>query len=92
MAAILKARSQEDKQKLANVIWEKAFDGDLRAIELLLGYTDGKPKQATELTGPDGGRRSHWARRSIFSTFFTPFLLAFCRLFIHPGNSGSRHH
>jgi hypothetical protein len=40
-------------------LWRKlvtlALGGDLRAIELLAAYTWGKPRQAVELTGADGG-------------------------------------
>jgi len=39
---------------LMTVIVNKALKGDLKATELLLSYTYGKPTQKTEISGADG--------------------------------------
>jgi hypothetical protein len=39
---------------LMTVIVNKALKGDLKATEMLLAYTYGKPTQKTEISGSDG--------------------------------------
>ena len=39
---------------LMTVVVNKALKGDLKAVEMLLGYTYGKATQRTEITGADG--------------------------------------
>jgi hypothetical protein len=45
----------EERVELFRKLKEMALTGDMRAIELLAAYTWGKPRQAVELTGADGG-------------------------------------
>ena len=49
---------EKNKQQLIDglmtVIVNKALKGDLKADEMLLSYTYGKPTQKTEITGADG--------------------------------------
>ncbi len=51
--------SQEKNQTqlidgLMSVVVNKALKGDLKAVEMLLSYTYGKPTQKTEITGSEG--------------------------------------
>jgi hypothetical protein len=39
---------------LMTVVVNKALKGDLKAVEMLLGYTYGKATQRTEITGAEG--------------------------------------
>jgi len=39
---------------LMSVVVNKALKGDLKAVEMLLGYTYGKATQRTEITGAEG--------------------------------------
>lgn len=39
---------------LMSVVVNKALKGDLKAVEMLLSYTYGKPTQKTEITGSEG--------------------------------------
>jgi hypothetical protein len=39
---------------LMTVVVNKALKGDLKAVEMLLSYTYGKPTQKTEITGAEG--------------------------------------
>ena len=41
---------------LMSVVVNKALKGDLKAADMLLSYTYGKPTQKTEITGADGER------------------------------------
>jgi hypothetical protein len=36
------------KEAIARILWKKAFDGDLKAIEILLDRMDGKARQIVE--------------------------------------------
>lgn len=51
---------EKNKQQLIDglmtVIVNKALKGDLKAADMLLSYTYGKPTQKTEITGADGER------------------------------------
>lgn len=51
---------EKNKQQLVdavmNVVVNKALKGDLKAADMLLSYTYGKPTQKTEITGADGER------------------------------------
>lgn len=51
--------SQEKNQQqlidgLMSVVINKALKGDLKAVDMLLSYTYGKPTQKTEISGADG--------------------------------------
>ena len=51
--------SQEKNQTqlidgLMSVVVNKALKGDLKAVEMLLSYTYGKPTQKTEISGAEG--------------------------------------
>ena len=50
-----KAPSGMALAKIAEVVVDKALDGDRDAIQEIANRLDGKPVQATELTGADGG-------------------------------------
>jgi len=39
---------------LMSVVVNKALKGDLKAVDMLLSYTYGKPTQKTEITGSEG--------------------------------------
>lgn len=39
---------------LMSVVVNKALKGDLKAVDMLLSYTYGKPTQKTEITGKEG--------------------------------------
>jgi hypothetical protein len=39
---------------LMTVVVNKALKGDLKAVDMLLSYTYGKPTQKTEITGAEG--------------------------------------
>ena len=41
--------------RIAETVVDKALDGDRDAIQEIANRLDGKPVQATELTGADGG-------------------------------------
>ena len=49
---------EKNKQQLVDavmtVVVNKALKGDLKAADMLLSYTYGKPTQKTEITGADG--------------------------------------
>jgi hypothetical protein len=51
---------EKNKQQLVDavmtVVVNKALKGDLKAADMLLSYTYGKPTQKTEITGADGER------------------------------------
>lgn len=42
-------------EKVADALILKACDGDVSAIKEIGDRLDGKPKQQTEISGPDGG-------------------------------------
>ena len=42
-------------EQLAEHCFRRALKGSARHAELFLAYTEGKPKQGVELSGPDGG-------------------------------------
>ena len=42
--------NEDDRRKLFGVLKEKSLKGDMRAIELLLSYLYGKPKQSVDMT------------------------------------------
>jgi len=42
-------------EQLAEHCLRRALEGSARHAELFLAYTEGKPKQGVELSGPDGG-------------------------------------
>ena len=42
-------------EQLAEHCFRQALKGSARHAELFLNYTEGKPKQGVELSGPDGG-------------------------------------
>ena len=53
----IKRREDNDPQaleRLADVLLNKAAEGDMAAMKELGDRLDGKPKQRTELSGPDG--------------------------------------
>lgn len=53
----IKRREDSDPQaleRLADVLLNKAAEGDMAAMKELGDRLDGKPKQRTELSGPDG--------------------------------------
>jgi len=53
----IKRREDKDPQaleKLADVLLNKAEEGDMAAIKELGDRLDGKPKQTTEVSGPNG--------------------------------------
>lgn len=41
-------------EQLAEHCFRRALKGSARHVELFLAYTEGKPKQGVELSGPDG--------------------------------------
>ena len=43
------------KEKALRVLYSKAMDGDLRALELVLGYMEGRPTQAIKQDVTTGG-------------------------------------
>ncbi len=43
------ANSPEAKEKLSKKVLEKALEGDLKAVELLWAYMDGKPTQTSNI-------------------------------------------
>lgn len=45
----------EKLRKIADKLVEMAQEGDVQAIKEIGDRLDGKPKQQTELSGPDGG-------------------------------------
>lgn len=46
---------EESLQELASRLVQAAHDGDLGALKEVGDRLDGKPTQATEISGPDGG-------------------------------------
>lgn len=57
-AALDRAIAQDDAKRLrqcAEVLLDKAAEGDIQAISLLADRLDGKPRQQTEVTGAEGG-------------------------------------
>jgi hypothetical protein len=42
-------------EQLAEYCFRRALKGSARHAELFLNYTEGKPKQGVELSGPNGG-------------------------------------
>ena len=50
-----KAPSGMALARIAETVVDKALDGDRDAIQEIANRLDGKPVQATELTGADGG-------------------------------------
>jgi hypothetical protein len=43
------------KARIVDTIMEKALSGDMNAAKLIWEYMDGKPTQALEHSGKDGG-------------------------------------
>jgi Family of unknown function (DUF5681) len=43
-------------EQLAECCFRRALKGSARHAELFLNYTEGKPKQGVELSGPNGDR------------------------------------
>lgn len=39
------------REALSKVIYKRAFDGDLKALEMIMDRIDGKPRQSVELSG-----------------------------------------
>lgn len=51
-----------DRKKLFSIaakLVDSAVEGDLGAIREIMDRVDGKPKQTSEVTGPDGGDIPH---------------------------------
>jgi hypothetical protein len=46
---------ESDDVAIVKTLVEKAKGGDMRGIELILGYIDGKPQQNLGIGAPDGG-------------------------------------
>lgn len=47
---------ESDDIAIVKTLVEKAKGGDMRGIELILGYIDGKPQQNLGIASPDGGK------------------------------------
>lgn len=57
-ADALRRVTAQDAQALRDIaesLVEQARNGDLKAIEMVADRLDGRPMQAQELSGPDGG-------------------------------------
>ncbi len=39
------------RERMLRVLWAEALDGSLKAIQMILDYTDGRPAQAMALSG-----------------------------------------
>lgn len=37
------------RERMLRVLWDEALDGDLKAMQMILDYTDGRPVQAMEV-------------------------------------------
>ncbi len=37
------------RERMMRLLWDKALDGDLKAMQMILDYTDGRPVQAMEV-------------------------------------------
>ena len=37
------------RERMLRILWAKALDGDLKAMQMILDYTDGRPVQAMEV-------------------------------------------
>jgi hypothetical protein len=53
--SVLEAATEDDVQAVIRKMAEMGRDGDVMAARCYLEYTVGKPTQAIELTGPEGG-------------------------------------
>jgi len=56
--ALRRAITQDDGKRIrqaAETLLDKASEGEAWAINMLADRTDGKPKQQTEVSGPNGG-------------------------------------
>jgi len=51
----VRAMLREGSVDAAEKLIEKARNGDIKAIELVLAYGIGKPTEKVEVSGPDGG-------------------------------------
>jgi len=47
--------AEDGWDKLVNIATDKKHRDHFRALELIMGYSYGKPKQGLELTGEEGG-------------------------------------
>ncbi len=57
-ATLDRAIAQDDAKRLrqcAETLLDLAAGGDLQAIAMIADRLDGKPRQQTEVSGPDGG-------------------------------------
>ena len=59
------------EQMIAKALVDKAMLGDIMAIRLAFEYTAGKPMQAVELTGKDGGPIEHSEAKEQFISRIT---------------------
>ncbi len=48
-------RGKTGAEQLAEHCFKRALRGSARHAEIFLNYAEGRPKQAVELSGPDGG-------------------------------------
>lgn len=53
---VSKGGGDTDDVAIVKTLVEKAKGGDMRGIELILGYIDGKPQQNLGIGAPDGGK------------------------------------
>lgn len=51
----VRAILRDGSTEAATVLVEKARNGDIKAIELVLAYGIGKPTEKVEVSGPEGG-------------------------------------
>lgn len=51
----VKTAIREGAMEVVPILMEKARNGDIRAIELVLAYGIGKPTERVEVSGPEGG-------------------------------------
>lgn len=42
-------REMSRRERMMRMLWAKALDGDLKAMQMILDYTDGRPVQAMEV-------------------------------------------
>ena len=52
---LLASNGSEAAQDVAVALLKRARKGDIRAIQLIAERTQGKPRRAIEISGPDGG-------------------------------------
>jgi hypothetical protein len=55
LAAEIGKGVQTGADQLAEYCFRRALKGSARHVELFLNYTEGKPRQAVELSGPNAG-------------------------------------